>query len=156
VAPLDHAGASDIGFLDNIRYREQFEKTKAGACIVAPEMIKYAPKGMALLLSKNPYKSYALVAQAFYPDFPQGDFRKPELNATRGLHIHPEAKISKDCILENGAVIAAGASVGEGSWIGANAVIGENVVIGKYCRIGANAVISHAVIGDHVRIYPGA
>ncbi len=131
VAPLDQAEASDISFLDNIRYRGQFEKTKAGACIVAPEMVKYAPKGTALLLSKYPYRSYAFVAQAFYPEI------KPQQMISPKADIHPSAQIGEGCIIESGAVI------------------GTGVVIGRECRIGANAVISHALIGDHVRIYPG-
>ncbi len=52
-------------------------------------------------------------------------------------------------------VVAAGATIGDGCWIGAHAVIGENVSLGRECRVGANAVLSHSLIGDHVRIYPG-
>lgn len=132
VASLDQAGAAHISFLDNARYREQFIKTKAGACIVAPAMAEHAPRGISLLISEYPYKAYAKIAQAFYPE------RKTEGK-----------------IVESGAVIGSGAQIGDGTWIGHNAVIGENVVIGRNCRVGANAVISHALIGDNVRIYPG-
>src|SRR5687768_11360204 len=72
VAPLDQAGPSALSFLDNVRYKDQFAVTKAGACIVTPEMQERAPAGLALLLTPQPYKAYALVAQAFYPE------RKPE------------------------------------------------------------------------------
>lgn len=153
VAPLDQAGPHALSFLDNVRYRDQFSSTKAGACIVAPAMAAHAPQGTALLLTDHPYKAYARVAQAFYPDFPQA--RPANTSAADSLHIHPGAKVGEGCVLENNVVISAGASIGEGCWIGANAVIGENVVIGRECRIGANAVISHSMIGDHVRIYPG-
>src|SRR5262245_23242649 len=63
VAPLDAAGAKDLTFLDNIKYKGQFLKTKAGACIIRPEMEAQAPKGLNLLVSMSPYKSYALAAQ---------------------------------------------------------------------------------------------
>lgn len=149
VAPLDRAGANDISFLDNVRYRDSFAKSGAAACIVAPKMADAAPKNMALLLSDTPYKSYALIAQAFYPD------SYPAARIDAGAHVHPEATIGAGCIIEAGAVIQAGVSVGDGTWVEPGAVIGHGVVIGKRCRIGANATISHAVIGDAVRLYPG-
>src|SRR5450756_1402039 len=91
VAPLDQAGPGQISFLDNVRYRDQFKVTKAAACIVTSAMAPHAPAGTALLLTEHPYKAYARVAQIFYPDFPQRKPEKPDLNATRGLHVHPEA-----------------------------------------------------------------
>ncbi len=45
--------------------------------------------------------------------------------------------------------------IGDGCWIEANAVIGEGVEIGAKTRIGIGASVSHAVIGDAVRLYPG-
>jgi UDP-3-O-[3-hydroxymyristoyl] glucosamine N-acyltransferase len=131
VAPLESADAGHLSFFDNRKYLEVFKLTKAGACIVSPEMAVHAPKNCILLVSKNPYKAYAQAAQMFYPDQRTG-------------HIHESA------------VIGSGVEIGEGSVIEAGAVIGDNVVIGAGCRIGANAVITHAVIGDHVTIYRGA
>ena len=63
VAPLDVAAKDDLSFLDNIKYKEQFSKTKAGACFVHEDMAEIAPDGVALLISPTPYKSYALAAQ---------------------------------------------------------------------------------------------
>ena len=149
VAPLDQAGDTDISFLDNIKYKNHFAKTKAGACIVAPEMVAFAPQGCQLLTSKTPYKAYALIAQAFYPA------DQPPANISEGAHVHQAAKIAKGCLIEAGAVIAEGAHLGEGCWVEPNAVIGRNVEIGKNSRVGANASISHAIIGEGTRIYPG-
>ena len=131
VAPLDVAVAGEVSFFDNRKYLDQFKVTKAAACFVSPDMAEYAPDGCALLVSVNPYKAYALAAQAFYPDVVEG-----------GVH--------------ETAVIGAGAEIGAGTVVEAGVVIGENVVIGKNCRIDANAVVSHAVIGDYVHIYRGA
>lgn len=149
VAPLDKAGAYDISFLDNPRYRESFIASKAGACVIAPKMLDAAPKGTALLLSDTPYKAYALIAQAFYPD----EF--PAAQIADGAHVHKNAQIGNGCIIDAGAVVHDGAQIGAGTWIESNAVIGRGVVIGRQCRIGANASISHAMIGDAVRLYPG-
>lgn len=149
VAPLDQAGAGHLSFLDNIRYKDQFISSKASVCIVSEGAVAFAPKGMVLIVSKNPYKSYALVAQSFYPD----DF--PPADISGAAHVHPSVKIGKGCVIEAGAVIKANAVVGDGCWIEACAVIGEGVEIGAKSRIGSGATVSHAVIGSGVRLYPG-
>ena len=131
VASLDAANSKNLSFLDNVKYKEQFSKTKAGACIVRPELASLAPKGVNILLSTTPYKAYALAAQKFYPE------QKPETLIAKTATIDPTAKLGKGCVVEPGAYI------------------GPHVQIGDDCRIGANAVITHAIIGDHVRIYPG-
>ncbi|MGB4106664.1 MAG: UDP-3-O-(3-hydroxymyristoyl)glucosamine N-acyltransferase [Alphaproteobacteria bacterium] len=150
VAPLDRAGPKEISFLDNVKYKDQFLVTKAGACFASPETAKLAPKGVRVLVTSSPYKAYALTAQAFYPD------HSSDGSISSRASVHPGAKIGKDCVIEDGAVIAEGAVLGQGCRIEANAVIGRSVKIGDYSRVGANATVSHALIGDHVRIYPGA
>ncbi len=67
VAPLDAAGPTDVSFLDNKKYVGAFEASRAGACLVHPDLVSRAPQGMALLVTRKPYTAYALVAQAFYP-----------------------------------------------------------------------------------------
>lgn len=149
VAPLKTANENEISFLDNIKYKDAFKDTKAGACIISNEMIEHAPNGLNLLISPNPYKSYALIAKSFYPE------NYPEPNISTDAHIDQTAHIPDGCVIEDGAVIGAGVKLGNGCWIGANAVIGNNVQLGNKCRIGANSTISHAHLGQNVRVYPG-
>lgn len=150
VAPLDQAQAGALSFLDNAKYREAFAQTKAGACLVAPKLAALAPPGCQLLLSDNPYKSYALIAQAFYPD------PRPPIDIADSAVLGEGVVIGEGCIIEAGVVIGEGAVIGAGTWVEPNAVIGRNVTIGDDCRIGANASVSHAVIGHGTRLYPGA
>ncbi len=150
LAPLDQAGAGILSFLDNPRYKEAFAVTKASACIIAPALAELAPKGCHLILSKNPYKAYARVAQAFYPD------TRPPAKISDKAFIGHDVVIGDGCVIEAGAVIGEGAVIGAGTWIEANAAVGRNVVIGDNSRVGPNASISHAIIGSGVRIYPGA
>ncbi len=131
VAPLDKADADHISFLDNVKYKEQFSATKAGAVFCHEDVAHLAPKNTVCLISKSPYKAYALAAQMFYPIYQN------------------EGSISPNAIIGEGAVI------GRNTIIEAGAVIGKNVKIGEGCFIGANASITHTIMGDYCRIYPG-
>ena len=150
VAPLNTATATDISFFDNTKYKDDFKNTKAGACIISPEMAEFAPEGCALLISKNPYKSYALIAQSFYPA------NIPETKICDGARVHDSATIGKGCFIGENAVIGANVKIGNKTWIESNAVIGESVEIGDHCRIGSNTTVTHTIMGDYSRIYPNS
>ncbi|HNS44975.1 MAG TPA: UDP-3-O-(3-hydroxymyristoyl)glucosamine N-acyltransferase, partial [Alphaproteobacteria bacterium] len=149
VAALDVAGERHLSFLDNPKYRDQFTASKAGACIVHPDIAEHAPSGVRLLLSKSPYKSYALAAQAFYPE------ERPSPSISKSAVVHSEAKIGQNVHIADFVTIGAGVEIGDGVWIESHAAIGGGVVLGEGVRIGNHATISHAVIGKHTRIYPG-
>ncbi|MBN8521335.1 MAG: UDP-3-O-(3-hydroxymyristoyl)glucosamine N-acyltransferase [Alphaproteobacteria bacterium] len=149
VASLDQAGQGHLSFLDNPKYRDMFRQTKATACIIDPRMKDIAPEGVILLFSTQPYKSYALAAQIFYPDvFPAAQIASTAV-------IHPSADIAPGCVIDDHVVIGAHAVIGKGTWIEPGAVIGAGVVVGEKCRIGAQASVSHTVMGSAVRLYPG-
>lgn len=150
VAPLDTAQTNTLSFLDNAKYRDQFQSTKAGACIVHPDMVKLAPAGLKLLISKSPYKVYAQAAQAFYP------VALPANGIAATARIHDTAKIGSGCVIQDYAVIGANVEIGADTWIEPHAVVSDGTKIGAKCRIGPHVSISHALIGDNVRIYGGA
>ena len=154
VAALDQAGPADLSFLDNVRYKEDFFQTKAGACIISKafadkELASGKAAKMPLLISLNPYKSYALIAQAFYPKK-----ARPAYISSQAF-IDSEAEIGEGCHIAPGVFIGKGAKIGQGTCIEANSVIHENVCIGENCHIGSNATLTHALIGDGVTIYSG-
>lgn len=149
IAILQDAGPADLSFIDNRKYVEAFRSTRAGACFAAPRDLDLAPDGVAILVSDNPYRAYAIAATLFYPD-------KPEAGAQhQDTSIDGDAAVPESCVIEAGAVVAAGASLGERCRIGANAVIGRNVVIGTDSQIGAGATLTHCLIGDRTLIHPG-
>ncbi len=149
VAPLERAGLEDLAFLDNTKYREAFRTSSAGACVTKPQFADEAPAGMALLLSDNPYKAYALIAQALYP--------RPPIVAgiADGAVVDPAAKVSAEAEIGPGAVIEADVEIGDRCRIGPNAVIRRGVVIGEDSEVGAGATLSHCLVGRRVRIYTG-
>ncbi len=149
VAPLERAGAAEVSFLDNKRYIEQFAASRAGACIVSPDLSARAPEGMALLLTPRPYKAYALAARAFYP--------KPRLAA--GQHptalVGAGARIGEGTLLGPGVVVGANVEIGRDCVVKANAVIEDGVVVGDETEIGAGAFLSHCLIGKRCLIHAG-
>jgi UDP-3-O-[3-hydroxymyristoyl] glucosamine N-acyltransferase len=149
VAPLETAGPEDVSFLENRRYVEAFADSRAGAVFVDESLVERAPPGMALLVSREPYKAFALAAQAFYP--------ATEVIARKAPSaiIDPNAEVPDDCEVGPNVVIERGARVGRCCSIGANTVIGAGVEIGDDCRIGPNVTLSHCLIGSRVVLHPG-
>ena len=156
VAPLDSAGASHLSFLDNPKYKDAFLATSAGACVVKPQMADEAPEGVGLLLSDDPYRTYALASQLFYPsEVTGGDTFGSPGEIDPHAHVHPTAKIAAGATVEAGATVGAHVEIGAGTVIGANASIAKGCTIGRDCFIGPNVTVSHAHIGDRVILHPG-
>jgi len=150
VAPLQTAGPEDVSFLDNRRYAGLLADTAAGAVIVQPDFADRVPAGAAAIVTPEPYVAWAKISAAFFPPVP----------ARAGIHataiVDPAAIVDVTAEIGPYAVIGPGASIGPGCIIGPHTVIGEGVAIGAASRIHAQVAISHAVLGAHVTIYPGA
>jgi len=149
VAPLDTAEKTHLSFLDNKKYVDAFRTTKAGACFVRPELAEFAPASTVCLTNKNPYKAYALAAQAFYPA------EKPKSFRAASAAVDGSATIGADCVIEDGVIIGANVKIGSRCRIQAHAVIRQGVEIGDDCDIGPHVTITHALIGAKVRLHHG-
>lgn len=149
VAPLAQAGADQVSFLDNRKYAAQLAESKAGAVLLRPGMAGGAPSTMLLLLSDDPYRAYARVAQAFYPPPPVGGGISP------AAHVDPGARIGSGCVIEAGAHVGPGAEIGAGCRIGANTVIGAGVVLDEDCTVAANVTLACCLLGPRVVLHPG-
>ncbi|HXP77451.1 MAG TPA: UDP-3-O-(3-hydroxymyristoyl)glucosamine N-acyltransferase [Stellaceae bacterium] len=149
VASLETAGEHDVTFLDNLRYLPAFSATRAGAAFVQPAYAERAPRGLALLLTPAPYRAFALVAQAFYPE-PQ-----PEPGIHPSAVIDPTARVGDGAVVAPYAVVEARVEIGRRCRIGAGSLIGAASVLGDDVRIGPHVSVSHALIGSRVTLYPG-
>ncbi len=149
VAALDVAGPQHLSFLDNRKYLDAFRKTQAGAAFVRAEAVAAAPPAMTLLVTPHPYRAYAVAAQAFYPA------ALPPAGIAATAVIDRTAKLGEGCVVEHHVVIGARVEIGKRCHIGANSVIGDGCVLGDDVRVGANASLSHCLIGARVRLYPG-
>lgn len=153
VKPLQNAGPGDVSFLENKLYVDAFTQSAAGASLVDAKYAVRAPQAMALLVTAEPYRAYARVAQAFYPQTCFTHASEPNIHAS--AHVHDSASLGTGCRVEAGAVIEAGAQIGENCVIGVNSTIGRGVVLGKDCTVGANATIQYALIGNACVFHPG-
>ncbi len=150
VAPLQAAGPDEVSFLDNRRYADALDATRAGAVIVHKAMADRVPTGAVAIVTPEPYLGWARVAALFHPEPPASPGRHPSALVDPTADVDPTAEIGPL------VVIGPGARIGARCRIAALAVIGEGVRMGTDCRIGSHASLSHALLGDRVRLLPGA
>lgn len=119
IATLADAGAQELGFLANPKYRSQLGSTRAAAVILAPDAATDCP--VAAIVTPQPYLYFARVSQW--------------LNALQrpASGVHPTAVVESD--------VPDSCSIGPHAWIGPGASIGVDVVIEANCSVGAGAVI---------------
>ena len=150
VAPLNRAGPADVVFLDDKRYLAQLSQTRAGACLLRPSVAGDAPAGVALLLTDEPQRGFACIAEAFYP-------RNAEPPAVHpSAIVAPSARIGGGSCIAAGAVISEAAEIGNDCSIGANTLVGPGVVLGNSSTVGAGASLMCCIIGERVIIHSGA
>jgi UDP-3-O-[3-hydroxymyristoyl] glucosamine N-acyltransferase len=150
ILPLSGATNSDVSFIDNRRYVDDFFNTQAGAILVSADLVDQAPSDAALLIMDNPYLGYAKLTQAFYPgdQGQQGDIDV-------GASVSPKAKVGQNVGIETGVVIKDEVQIGDNCSIAANTYIDSGVQIGNNCQIGPNVTLSHCILGDDAIIHPG-
>ncbi len=150
VAPLQHASAHEVSFLDNRRYAATLAQTLAGAVIVHPDLEHKVPGATTAIVTSEPYAAWARVAALFHPR------RLPNPGIHPSAIVSPLATIDRTVEIGPLSVVEDGVEIGPGCQIGTGCMINQGVVIGPDCRIGAQTSISHCLMGARVQIYPGA
>jgi UDP-3-O-[3-hydroxymyristoyl] glucosamine N-acyltransferase len=153
IAALDHAGPSDLAFLDNPKYLGQLAGTDAGLCLVAKRFAGQIPPGLPFAIAREPYRAFVTVARALFPSAlrPVPMFG----GSSEGAFVHPTAHLEAGVSIDPGVVVGPGAEIGSDTIVSAGAVIGPQVRIGRNCVVGAGATVTHALVGDRVVIHPG-
>jgi UDP-3-O-[3-hydroxymyristoyl] glucosamine N-acyltransferase len=151
VRGLADAGEDHVSFLDNRKYLGQLQTTRAGACLVAAQFASRVPAGTAALLTKAPYRGFALALQLFYPDA----LRPKVARHGGGQLVDSTALLEEGVEIEPGAIIGPEARIGRGTRIAAGAVIGYRCTIGRNCFIGPQCTVTHALVGDRVILHAG-
>jgi UDP-3-O-[3-hydroxymyristoyl] glucosamine N-acyltransferase len=158
LAPLATAGAQDLSFLANPRYRSEAQSTRAAAVVLGPAdrdaLLAKTSALPPLIVVDHPYAWFAHAAQILHPPSAVVPGVAP------GALVAGSARVDPSACIEAGASVGEGAEVGARAWVGTGAVVGERAVIGADsrlfprsvllagCRIGARCVVhSGAVIG---------
>jgi len=149
VATLTTAGAGALTFLANPRYRSQLAATKATVVVLSAAAADECPT--AMLVSADPYATYARIAALLHP--------LPTLEP--GVHpsaiVAPGARIDASAQVGPLAVIGADVSVGARSFIGPHCVLGAGVTLAEEVRLVARVTLGPQVqIGARTVLQPGA
>jgi UDP-3-O-[3-hydroxymyristoyl] glucosamine N-acyltransferase len=149
VAPLQCAGASDISYLDSVRYQRLLHDTSAGAVIIDPTLVGHVPPGAVPIVTTSTAEAWATVVRLFHPLAPLKPGRDPT------AYVAPCARVDETAEIGPFAYIGEGVEVGARCRIGPQVVLHEGVAVEADCRIGASCVVSHAVIGAGSCLHPG-
>jgi UDP-3-O-[3-hydroxymyristoyl] glucosamine N-acyltransferase len=150
VGTLASAGAGQIAFLANPKYRQQLHATRATAVIVPPQFA--GETALPRIVHPNSYAYYARVVALLNPA-PQ---RPLGIHSTAVVHcqVPASASIGENVVVGEGASIGEnvtlypGCVIGDGVSIGDDSLLYPNVVIYRDCVVGKRAVIqAGAVIG---------
>jgi len=158
LAPLAKAGAQDLSFLANPRYRPEALSSRAAAIVVGPAdrdaLITKKSALPPLVVVDQPYAWFAHAAQLLHPA------AEVAPGIAIGAHVAAGARVDPSACIESGASVGDGAEIGARVWVGTGAVVGARALIGvdsrlyprsvvlDDCRIGARCIVaSGAVIG---------
>ncbi|MBU3693711.1 MAG: UDP-3-O-(3-hydroxymyristoyl)glucosamine N-acyltransferase [Rhodocyclaceae bacterium] len=151
VGTLEAAGAGQLSFLANPRYRRQLAACRAAAVLMRPDTECPADFAGARLRVADPYLAFARASRLLHP--------LPPLESG----IHPSAIVDASAIIDRlaqvgpHAVVGAGARIGPGVAIGAGCVVGGGVSIGAGTRLHPRVVVyDGCVIGAHCILHSGA
>jgi UDP-3-O-[3-hydroxymyristoyl] glucosamine N-acyltransferase len=156
VAKIEEAGANDITFLSNLKYKKHLASTKAIAILLSTnaEFLELQTRKTPISIIKvsDPYISFLHVIDLFHP---------PASPPAKVIHqtaiIATTASIAVDVAIGANVTIGERSIIGKGVIIHPNSTIGDDVKIGDYSQIYANtAVREQCKIGERVIIHSGA
>ncbi|WP_341760137.1 UDP-3-O-(3-hydroxymyristoyl)glucosamine N-acyltransferase [Candidatus Endowatersipora endosymbiont of Watersipora subatra] len=155
IEPIETAEEGCLSFINNAKYLLAAQNTNASAVICSENHALSIPNDVAVLISKNPYKSFAKTMAQFFPLGLKPQPQSGEMGISSHSSIHESAVLENDVIIESGAVIGPEAHIGARTFIGVNALIGRKVQVGRDASISSHASIIHAILGDRVIIHNG-
>jgi len=151
MAALDEADASEVSFLGNEKYYQDYLETKAGVVLVPPG-VPGEPSEAALIEVENPSHAFGEVVKQFV-----------KAQSIVSMGVHPTAYIADDVVMDPAKVsigprviIESGVTIGNGSEVRAGAVVCAGAVIGSDCLLHANCTVrERCVLEDRVILQPG-
>ena len=144
---LTDSNEFELTFLENKKYVNDLENTKAAAVLVTQENTSKVPEGTIALVCEEPYLNLAKISKLFAPNVIEMDGEKPLIGA--GTKVMPNVYIGKGSVVGKNCTIMAGAYIGDNVTVGDNTIIYPNVTVYRDCKVGNDCII-HAgtVIGS--------
>lgn len=156
VAALGEGRPGAVVYADGKKNLAKLGSTLASAAICRAEAAPSVRPGVAVLVSERPQESFARALAFFYPAAARPHAITGETGISPAAHVSDRAFLEDQVVVEAGAVVGPGAAIGSGTVIGPGAVVGEGCQVGRDCYVGAGVTLQHALIGNRVRIHPGA
>jgi UDP-3-O-[3-hydroxymyristoyl] glucosamine N-acyltransferase len=130
IADLEHAGESEIAYVENESFLAVASESRA-ACLIVSERLSEKLPDRTLIEVINPKLAFSLVGAALHPP------------VRREPSIHPTA------------VVAENADVALTAYVGPNVCIGEYTRVGAYTRLEAGVVLgANVTVGDDCVLHP--
>lgn len=153
IASLDAAGAGDLSFLGNPKYKGDVARSRASILLLPSDFEGVPPAGQLWLLLEKPSlgltRLCARIEAMLWPRPAPG--LHPSAVVGAGAEIAPSAHVGPLCIVESGA------RIGEGAVLQGSVFVGVRATIGPDCWLGARTVVAQdCVLGARVRLQPGA
>ena len=161
---LKDATNSEVSFLENKKYLNDLQDTKAAAVFVTKEFESKVPNDTVALVVDEPYVALAKASKLFAPNIIETSGDKPQIgeNPTIMKNVH----IGFNTTIGNNCTIMSGSFIGDNVTIGNNCIIYPNVTIYRDCVIGDDVTIHAGTVigsdgfgfatnkdGVHIKIY---
>ena len=148
VAPLQEASPGSLAFLANPRYRRFLAGTRATAVVLDAGSAAECP--VAALIARNPYATYARIAQLLHPAPPVVAGRHPSAVVEEGAQVDASAYVGAL------AYVAAGATIGPRAFVGPGSVVLAGAQVGADTRLVARVTLCEGVrVGERCLLHPG-
>ena len=145
---VQDAKVGDITFFNDLKHENDIKITKASACIVNKNLVKFLNKNTIPVISQNPLLDFYKVVSVFYPD---SSTDKEKIITSNNKNQFSK----KNILIGENTLIDKTVKIGKDTQIGNNVIIKHGVHIGKNCKIGSNVIIENALMGDNIIIKSG-
>jgi len=152
LAALGTAGAGELSFLANGKYRSEVAGTKASVVLLPPDFAGEPQPDQLFLIVENPSLALstlcARIEQKLWPRPAPGVHPSAIVSPT--ARVADSATVGPLCIVEDGVVIGARCH------LQAQVFVGRDVQIGEDCWLMPGTIVANgSVLGDRVRLQPG-
>ena len=150
ISNIEVAVKGDLTLCLSSKYLDFLKKTKATACILSKNFLKFVPKDCTPIISINPEIDFIKISNLFYSD------HILDIISNKQLKKKEIYKKFKKISFGSNFICSKDAKIGKNVKIGHNVVIKENCIIGDNVNIGCNVVVSNSIIHKNVNICDGS